>query len=105
MATTKSCTIRLLNKSYEIKCPEDETDNLQQAAQKLNQILLEKRSEFKQLNEHGVMLLAALQLSHELITTNSEKEQQQRQLSQFINTLESKINLAAGEEVLEASAT
>lgn len=85
-------TIRLLNKSFTIKCPPVETENLALAAEKLNQHLLEKKTQFKHLDEYNVLLLAALQVSHELIVDRSEHFEQNQQLAQLISLLESKIN-------------
>ncbi len=96
MTKATYCTIRLLNKSYKIKCPNEEQDKLQLAAQKLNDILLKKKNEFKKLDDFQALLLAALQVSHELITCQTNQQEQRLQLSQFINTLENKIGQVAG---------
>lgn len=92
MTTSTSCSIRLLNKSYEIKCPDTETANLQQAAEKLNEQLLQSKEKFKQLDEFEALLLAALNVSHELITCQKQQEQQRQQVTKFINSLENKIH-------------
>ncbi|AHE65675.1 cell division protein ZapA [Legionella oakridgensis] len=102
MTKTKSCTIRLLNKPYEIKCPEDEADNLKQAALKLNAHLLEQKRKFKQLDDFQALLLAALHISHELITSQAKEEERRQQLTQFISSLENKINqIATGSPLSE----
>lgn len=92
MTQAISSTIRLLNKNYTIKCPEDEIDNLAQAADKLNQHLLLKRTQFYNLDDYNVLLLAALQVSHELIVDRINHAEQNQQLSQLVSLLESKIN-------------
>ena len=85
-------TIKLLNKNYTIKCPESEVDHLQQAAEKLNQHLLLKRTQFHTIDDYNLLLLAALQVSHELIIDRLHHAEQNQQLSQLISLLESKIN-------------
>ncbi|OEH46634.1 hypothetical protein lpari_02421 [Legionella parisiensis] len=46
MTQMKSCTVKLLNKTYEIKCPEGEEPNLLLAVQKLNnQIMINKKNQ------------------------------------------------------------
>ncbi len=95
MTKTICCTIRLLNKSYDIKCPEKEQQNLQLAAQKLNAQLLKAKTEFKKIDDAQAFVLAALNISHELITTQSQQKEQREQLTQFISNLESKINQVA----------
>ena len=97
MTKPKSCTIRLLNKSYEIKCPEHESQNLQLAALKLNSQVLAQKKKAKQLESYDALLLAALHISHELISCQNQQEQRRQQLSQFISSLESKISQAAAD--------
>lgn len=92
MTTTKTCSIRLLNKTYEIKCPDNEADNLQQAAQKLHEQLLLNKRKFKQMDDFQNLLLASLHIGHELITCQKLQEQQRHQVTQFISSLENKIN-------------
>lgn len=92
MTTSKSCSIKLLNKTYEIKCPEHEAVNLQRAAEKLNEQLNINKKKFKQLDDFQNLVLAALHVSHELISCQKQQEQQRHQVTQFINSLENKIN-------------
>lgn len=84
----KTQIVKLLNQSYEIKCPEHEIDNLNLAAAKLNQELQQQRKKFKKLDDFQVLLLAALTISHELINCRQHQEQQFRQVSQLVNSLE-----------------
>ena len=95
MTKAMFCTIQLLNKSYAIKCPEHEKDSLQLAAQKLNEHLLKKNSEFKKPDDFQTLLLAALHVSHELITCQTQHKEQREQLAQFISSLENKISQVA----------
>ncbi|STX49983.1 cell division protein ZapA [Legionella busanensis] len=92
MTASKTCTIKLLNKTYDIKCPENEVDNLQLAAAKLNEQLLQNKKKFKQLDDFQNLVLASLHVSHELIACQKQQEQQRHQVTQFINSLENKIN-------------
>ncbi|KTD07770.1 cell division protein ZapA [Legionella jamestowniensis] len=92
MTISKSCSIKLMNKSYEIKCPDAEVENLQQAAEKLNEHLLHNKKKFKQLDEFHTLLLAALNVSHELISCQRQQEQQRVQVTRFISSLENKIH-------------
>ncbi|CEK09180.1 cell division protein ZapA [Legionella hackeliae] len=92
MTISKSCSIKLMNKYYEVKCPDTEVENLQQAADKLNEHLLNNKKKFKQLDEFQTLLLAALNVSHELITCQRQQEQQRLQVTQFISSLENKIH-------------
>lgn len=90
--SSKTCSVKLLNKSYDIKCPEHEIDNLQRAAEKLNEELLKNKKKFKQLDDFQQLVLAALHLSHELISCYQQQEHQRSQVTQFMNSLETKIH-------------
>lgn len=83
-----------MNKSYEIKCPDDEVDNLYLAAEKLNEQLANNKNKFKQLDEFHTLLLAALNISHELITSLRLQEERQEKMNGFIRSLETRIDQA-----------
>lgn len=93
MTTTQFCTIQILNKSYKIKCPEAEVNNLKLAAEKLTSQLLKKKSGSKKMDDYQSLLMAALHVSHELVVCEHQQTQQREQLAQFINTLESAVGV------------
>lgn len=93
MMTSQCCTIRILNKSYQIKCPEAEVNNLQLAAEKLTNQLLKKKNTSKKLDDYQALLMAALHVSHELVVCEHQQTQQREQLAQFINTLENAVGV------------
>ncbi|KTD42887.1 cell division protein ZapA [Legionella parisiensis] len=102
MTQMKSCTVKLLNKTYEIKCPEGEEPNLLLAVQKLNNQIMINKKKSKQLDNFQTLLLAALDISHELILCKNKQAHQQHQVTQFINSLENKINkMVGGSEMTE----
>ncbi len=88
-------TIQLLNKSYKIKCADEKAPTLLLAAQKLNEHLLQKKAEFKALDNHQALILAALHISHELVTCQHQQQEQRQQLAKFIDDLETKISQVA----------
>ncbi len=92
MTKTTLCTIQLLNKSYTIKCPEEEVPNLELAAKKLNQHMVDKKNTFKGLDNFQGLLLAALHISHELIVCEQQQAQQRLQLAEFIHSFEGQLN-------------
>lgn len=92
MTNMKLCKIKLLNKTYEIKCPDGEEVNLVLAAEKLHEKMQNNKNKFKQLDNFQILLLAALDISRELIICKNEQEQQRLQVTQFISSLENKIN-------------
>lgn len=94
MSTSNHCTIQLMNKSYKIKCPVEEMENLQLAAKKLNATISQKKSQFKTLDATQILLLAALDLSHELINQEQKQHLQREQLAEFIHSLETRLQTA-----------
>ncbi|KTC97248.1 cell division protein ZapA [Legionella geestiana] len=92
MTTSQLCTVRLLNRNYEFKCPEHTVETFQLAAARLNDALLSQKKKSKNLDEYQTLLLAALHLTHDLVTSEQQQESQRRQMTQFINSLEGKIN-------------
>ena len=96
MTNIKTCTIKLMNKAYQIKCPEHEESNLLLAADKLNEKIAQTKNKFKNLDNYQTLLMAALDVGHELICCKNEQEQQRHQVNQFITSLESKINKTVG---------
>jgi len=92
MTHVKHCKIKILNKFYEIKCPEGEEMNLLLAADKLNTCMLLNKSKFKKQDDFNLLLLAALELGHELIACKNEQELHRQQVTRFISSMETKIN-------------
>lgn len=90
MTNNKSCKVKILNKSYEIRCPEGEEDNLIRAAKKLNDQINKNKNKFKSLDNFQALLLAALDISHELVVCKNEQEHQRHQVAQFISSLKNK---------------
>lgn len=92
MTQIKTCTIKLLNKMYEIKCPEGEEINLLLASKQINEKMMNNKSKFRGLDDFHSLLLAALDIGHELISCKNEQENQRLKVTQFITSLENKIN-------------
>tara|TARA_Y100000588_G_C14255576_1_gene925274 strand:+ start:2046 stop:2357 length:312 start_codon:yes stop_codon:yes gene_type:complete len=92
MNTKQTQTIQLLNQTYQIKCPEQEVQALKMASEKINALMWDYKNQFKTIDDHQALLLAALKISHELLDVQNNQASRQQQLSQFINTLEEKVN-------------
>lgn len=99
MTNIKTCKIKILNKFYEIKCPEGEEENLLNAGQKLSEQMLTNKNKSKRLDDYQTLLLAALDISYELLMCKNEQEQQRLQVTQFITSLENKINKTVGGDI------
>jgi cell division protein ZapA len=60
--------IFILDKAYKIACPPAEQDNLQRAAQFLDRKMREIRGSGKALGLERIAVIAALNISHELLS-------------------------------------
>ncbi len=101
----KTCTLKILSKSYQIKCPEHEEQNLLLAAEKLNEKILENKEKCKSLDNFHTLLLAALDISRESVLCEIDKEQQRNQVNQFISSLEHNLNKKAEMDLYNIPAT
>lgn len=90
MTNTTFCTIQLQSKSYKIKCPDEEIDNLHLAAQKLNEALTSNKNKFKRLDDYQALIMTALHLSHELVTCQRQQTQQQQEFAEFFKAMDGK---------------
>ncbi len=97
--TIKSCTIKLLNKTFEIKCQASEEEHLLLAAKKLDEQMAQQKTRFKHLDQFQTLLMASLNISHELIKSQNEQEKQKLQVNRFINSLEDKINKVVNDDI------
>jgi len=60
-------TVRLLDKEYQVACPEDERAALLESAELLNRKMREIRDSGKLVGLDRIAVMAALNLSHEMI--------------------------------------
>lgn len=90
MTTTvsKCCPIKLLDKTYDIKCPEPEIENLKQAAVNLNKHLMLNKKNFKQLDDFHNAILSALHMSHALLVCQKQQKNQRDNVKSFMKSLE-----------------
>lgn len=92
MTSSTPCPIKLMDKTYTIKCPDQEAERLQLAAEKLNEHMVLNKQKFNNLDEFQNLLLAALHVSHELVSCQMQQAHQLDKVTQFIHSLEHKIN-------------
>lgn len=94
MNSHNHCTIRLLKKSYTLRCPSGEEARLQLAAKKINDLMQKNQTKFPALEAFQLLLLAALEVSHALIAQESAAENPQ-DMNDFIESLEARLQSIA----------
>ena len=89
-------TVRLLDKEYQVACPEDEKAALLESAEFLNRRMREIRDSGKQVGLDRIAVMAALNLSHEMLQDRSSSAQADEQLLGRIRLLNDKLAGALG---------
>lgn len=91
--TEKSVSITILGKDYNVSCPEEEEYNLRSAAQHLNKKTTEIRSKGKIIGMERIAVMAALNISHELLQRDTELRKLSAdtddQISHLLNKMDS----------------
>lgn len=75
MTQSTTVTVHILDKDYCIACPTEERSNLESAARYLDGKMREIRSSGKVIGADRVAVMAALNISHELLHKQQQLEQ------------------------------
>jgi cell division protein ZapA len=89
--------VKVLGKTYQIKCAENQVVSLQQAGQYLEDKMREIRKTSNILNEDRLILIAALNIAHQLLTMEHDKTRDTHLISQRLVDLHSKIENLLGQ--------
>lgn len=84
-------TVRILGKSYNIKCPPEQADALRESAQFIEQKLREMKQHSGSTNTDRMLVVMALNLCHELNVLKSEKSQISHSVEDKLNGIQSRI--------------
>ena len=84
-------TVQIMDNEYRVACPESEHDALRTAAHYLNNQMLEIRETGKILGVERIAVMAALNISYELLKCQREAESLERLTSSRIQELVSKL--------------
>ena len=88
---TKTVTVTILDKEYLVNCPEEEHHDLIRSADFLDRKMREIRDAGKIIGSERIAVMAALNISHELLTQSSESGKIDSSIGQRIKGLEAKI--------------
>lgn len=94
MATNIPVTVYILDKEYRVACPEDEHSALLASASLLNARMKQIRDSGKVIGADRVAVMAALNLTHELLSEKSAREDFGRELASRLRTIEERVNTA-----------
>lgn len=88
----KGTTVYILGKPYQIKCSESDVISLQEAADFLAEKMQEIRKVAHVLSIDRVALMAALNMSHQLLTLQHEKKCISDNLNERLSTLQDNLD-------------
>ncbi len=87
-------TVRILDKDYQIACPEEEREALQEAARQLHDRMKQIRDSGKVVGVDRIAVMAGLNISHDLLEQQAGRGSGANQLSQKIQLLQDKVEQA-----------
>lgn len=93
-----SIIVKILGLDYKVKCPSDKITELQEAAIHLDNIMQEIRDGSNIVSLDRVAVVAALNVTHEMLTLKRQKNAYIELLNQRIQELQHKIELALASE-------
>ncbi|MEJ6654869.1 MAG: cell division protein ZapA [Pseudomonas sp.] len=92
MSQPLTVTLRILDKEYQVACPPEERYNLEEAARHLDNTMRDIRNRGKVVGVERIAVMAALNISHEMLTGNLQKSRlmsdQQQQITELANRLD-----------------
>jgi cell division protein ZapA len=84
-------TVEVLGKTYQLKCPENEVDSLRKAAEFLEQRMKEIRDRSHVLSVDRIAVFAALNMAHEFLTLQEDKNHYANTMNDRLHDLQNKI--------------
>lgn len=89
-------TVRILDKEYQVACPDEEREALLESAALLNRKMQEIRASGKVVGLDRVAVMAALNLSHEILQHRTAAEQAEQSLVNRLRSLNDRLAGANG---------
>ena len=90
-------TVQILGKEYQVSCAEDEVEDLTAAARYLDGKMAEIKDGGRVVGLDRIAVMAALNLSHELLSSKSQADTIEGDISGRLNALSHRLDLALAE--------
>ena len=91
---SKAISIRVLDKEYQVACPEDEEPALMESARLVDEKMREIRDARKMIGADRVAVMAALNLAHDLLTVQSSDASGGPAVETKLRSLQNKVEAA-----------
>ncbi|TBU72353.1 cell division protein ZapA [Pseudomonas daroniae] len=98
MTQSNTVTVQILDKEYCIACPADERSNLQNAARYLDGKMREIRSGGKVIGADRVAVMAALNITHDLLHKQQHLDQQATTTRDHVRDLLGRVDNALADD-------
>ena len=89
-----SVTLQILDKEYRIACPDGDEQSLIDSARKLDNNMRDIRTSGKVIGMERIAVMAALNISHELLLMENEHQQLKESTKQRLSKITQKVNQA-----------
>lgn len=90
----KPVVVNILGKEYRVACPAEEREGLLQSAAYLDEKMREIRDRGRTTGSDNIAVMAALNITHELMQKQGQAEKIDNSLSTRVKNLQSKIEAA-----------
>lgn len=84
--------VKILNKTFQVNCPTGAEDRLHEAAKYLDHKLREIRNQGRVIGSERLAIMAALNITHELLSLRHHKEVYVQTVTQQIECLQNKLD-------------
>lgn len=84
-------SIEILGKIYPVRCSETEVPSLKQAAQLLNDKMLEVEESGKAINLERIAIISALNIAHQLLNLTDEHHHVIEKMNQMLSYLQERV--------------
>lgn len=91
MSKEKPISVTILSEEYMVACDPGEEENLVAAARHLNEKMKEIRASGRVLSSERIAVMAALNLTHEMLQLGEKAEQQQTKLASKLRSMREKV--------------
>lgn len=94
MSQPLTVSLRILDKEYQVACPPEERYNLEEAARHLDATMRDIRNRGKVIGLERIAVMAALNISHEMLISKRQQQQLAGEQQQQINELNQRLDQA-----------
>lgn len=94
MNNPKPMNLKILNKDFQVTCPEGLEEQLKEAGEYLDQKMREIRENGRVIGLERIAIMAALNITHELLCYRRQKDAYVQSVKEQIDRLQNKIDEA-----------